>query len=617
MADKAVDKSAENRKNARPAGRVGAMMPGEKAKKFGPTIKKLIGYLAEYKFRVIIVFIFAIAATCLNTIGLAILGNATDVIVDGLKAGAIDFSRLGKVILFLIGLFAVAWLCSFLQGFIMARVSQLITYKLRRQMSEKLDRLPLKYFDSKTHGEIQSRFINDIETINQTLLNSITQTISSAATVICILAMMLSISPIMTVIALLILPASMFIIKIVISRSQGYFHDQQKFLGDVNGHVEEMYTGHTIIKAFGREQKTTEDFDKINEKLYGSAWKSQFFSGLMMPLTALVGNLGYVAMCVAGGYLAFGGVISIGNIQTFLLYVRNLNQPVQNVANVMNLLQSTAAAAERIFELIEEPEEEDAFGSSKEGKIDFDQTSHKGEVSFRHIRFGYDPDEPVIKDFTYVAKPGSRVAIVGPTGAGKTTLVKLVMRFYELDGGDIFIDDHDITEYSRHDLRYLFGMVLQDSWLFSGTIRENIAYGKPDATDEEIIRAAKAAHIHHFISTQPKGYDTPINEDASNISQGQKQLLTIARAMLADNPILILDEATSSVDTRTERQIQSAMANLMKGRTSFVIAHRLSTIKDADHIIVIDHGDIVEQGTHDDLLAMDGYYAKLYNSQFA
>ena len=607
----------KNIKNARPAGRVGAMMPGEKAKNFGPTIKKLIGYLAAYKFRVVIVFLFAIAATCLNTIGLAILGNATDVIVDGLRAGGIDFTRLGRVIMLLGGIFAVAWLCSFLQGFIMARVSQLITYKLRRQMSEKLDRLPLKYFDSKTHGEIQSRFINDIETINQTLLNSITQTISSAATVICILVMMLSISPVMTIIALLILPVSMLIIKVVVSRSQGFFHDQQRYLGDVNGHVEEMYTGHTIIKAFGREDTTTEEFDEINESLYSSAWKSQFFSGLMMPLTALVGNLGYVAMCVAGGYFALGGVITIGNIQTFLLYVRNLNQPVQNVANVMNLLQSTAAAAERIFELIEEPEEDDAFGSSKEGKIDFDETSHKGEVSFRNIRFGYEPGEPVIRDFSYVAKPGSRVAIVGPTGAGKTTLVKLVMRFYELDGGDIFIDDHDITEYSRHDLRYLFGMVLQDSWLFSGTIRENIAYGKPDATDEEIIRAAKAAHIHHFISTQPLGYDTPINEDASNISQGQKQLLTIARAMLADNPILILDEATSSVDTRTERQIQSAMANLMKGRTSFVIAHRLSTIKDADHIIVIDHGDIVEQGTHEELLELGGRYAELYNSQFA
>ncbi len=611
------DNRSRNNKNARPAGRAGAMMPGEKAKKFGPTIKKLLGYLAEYKFRVILVFIFAIVATCLNTIGLAILGNATDIIVEGVKAGAIDFTKLGRVILLLAGLFGIAWLCSFSQGFIMAKVSQMITYKLRSQMSEKLDRLPLKYFDSKTHGEIQSRFINDIETINQTLQNSITQTISSAATVICIIVMMLSISPVMTIIALLILPVSMMIIKLVVSHSQGHFHDQQRYLGDVNGHVEEMYTGHTIIKAFGREEKTTEEFDAINENLYSSAWKSQFLSGLMMPFTALVGNLGYVAMCVAGGYLASGGIISIGNIQTFLLYVRNLNQPVQNVANVMNLLQSTAAAAERIFDLIEEKEEDDAFGSDKEGKIDFDRLSHKGEVSFRNIRFGYDPAEPVIKDFTYVAKPGSRVAIVGPTGAGKTTLVKLLMRFYELDGGDIFIDDHDITEYSRHDLRYLFGMVLQDSWLFSGTIRENIAYGKPDATDEEIVRAAKAAHIHHFISTQPRGYDTPINEDASNISQGQKQLLTIARAMLADNPILILDEATSSVDTRTERQIQSAMAALMQGRTSFVIAHRLSTIKDADHIVVIDHGDIVEQGTHEDLLALGGRYADLYNSQFA
>lgn len=600
-----------------PAGRVGAMMPGEKARNFGPTIRKLIGYLAEYKFRVILVFVFAVAATSLNTIGLAILGNATDIIAEGLMGSGIDFGRLGRVIMILAGFFGTAWVCSFSQGFIMARVSQLITYKLRRRMSEKLDKLPLKYYDSKTHGEIQSRFINDIETINQTLLNSITQTISSAATVICIVVMMLSISPVMTVVALLMLPLSMLIIKVVVGRSQGFFHDQQAYLGDVNGHVEEMYTGHTIIKAFGREDMTTDEFDEINGKLYSSAWKSQFFSGLMMPLTALVGNLGYVAMCVVGGYLAFGGVISIGNIQTFLLYVRNLNQPVQNVANIMNLLQSTAAAAERIFELIEEDEEPDAFGSDKEGKIEFDLSTHRGEVSFRNIRFGYDPEKPVIHDFSYVAKPGSRVAIVGPTGAGKTTLVKLLMRFYELDGGDIFIDHHDITEYSRHDLRYLFGMVLQDAWLFSGTIRDNIAYGKPDATDEEIIRAAKAAHIHHFVSMQPQGYDTPINEEASNISQGQKQLLTIARAMLADNPILILDEATSSVDTRTERQIQSAMAALMKGRTSFVIAHRLSTIKDADHIIVMDNGDIVEQGTHEELLAMEGRYAELYNSQFA
>jgi ATP-binding cassette subfamily B protein len=429
--------------------------------------------------------------------------------------------------------------------------------------------------------------------------------------------MMLSISPLMTVVALLILPISWIIIKVVIKYSQGHFHDQQRFLGEVNGHVEEMYAGHTIIKAFGREKQTTAEFDEINENLRNSAWKSQFFSSLMMPLTAFVGNLGYVAMCILGGYLAFNNVISIGNIQTFLLYVRNLNNPVQTVANVMNLLQSTAAAAERIFELIEEEEEEDAFGSEDPSKIKFDAVAHKGEVSFRNVKFGYVPGETVIEDFDYVAKPGSRVAIVGHTGAGKTTIVKLLMRYYELDGGDIFIDHHDIKDYSRSDLRALFGMVMQDAWLFSGTIRDNIRYGTPDATEDEIIAAAKAAHIHHYITTLPQGYDTVINEEASNISQGQKQLLTIARAMLADNPILILDEATSSVDTRTERIIQSAMANLMKGRTSFVIAHRLSTIKDADHILVMANGGIVEQGSHEELLADDGYYAHLYNSQFS
>ena len=603
--------------NSRPAGPAGAMMPGEKAKNFGPTVKKLIGYLSEFKFRIILVFILTIGATVLNTVGLAVLGNATDIIVSGIRKGGIDFVALRNTALLLLGMFGTAWVFSFIQGFVMARASQLITYKLRRQMSEKLDRLPLKYFDTKTHGEIQSRFVNDIETINQSLLNSITQTISSAATVLCILIMMISISPLMTIVALLILPLSWLIIKIVIKNSQGYFRDQQSFLGEVNGHVEEMYTGHTIIKAFGREEQTTEEFDEINEKLRSSAWKSQFFSSLMMPLTAFVGNLGYVAMCILGGYLAFNNVISIGNIQTFLLYVRNLNNPVQTVANVMNMLQSTAAAAERVFELIEEEEEEDAFGTDDPSKIKFDAVAHKGEVSFRNVTFGYKPGETVIEDFDYVAKPGSRVAIVGHTGAGKTTIVKLLMRYYELDGGDIFIDHHDIKDYSRSDLRALFGMVLQDAWLFSGTIRDNIRYGTPDATDEEIIAAAKAAHIHHYIMTLPQGYDTVINEEASNISQGQKQLLTIARAMLADNPILILDEATSSVDTRTERIIQSAMANLMRGRTSFVIAHRLSTIKDADHILVMAYGGIVEQGSHEELLAEDGYYAHLYNSQFS
>ena len=599
-----------------PAGPAGAMMPGEKAREFGRTIRKLISYLAPYKFRIFIVFGFTIAATVLNTIGLAILGNATDIIVDGVKAGALDTGRLGDCVKLLILLFGSAWVFGYTQGFIMAGVSQKVIYTLRKQMSEKLDRLPLKYYDGKTHGEIQSRFVNDIETINQSLLNSITQVISSAATVICIVTMMLIINPMMTIVALMILPISFIIIRVVIAGSQGHFNKQQSSLGEVNGYVEEMYSGHTIIKAFNREDISTKEFDEINDKLYSSAWKSQFFSGLMMPLTALVGNLGYVAMCILGGYLAFKGTISIGNIQTFLLYVRNLNQPVQNVANVMNILQSTAAAAERIFELIAEEEEEDALGSDASCKVKFDEEAHKGEVSFRNVKFGYVDSETIIHDFSYVAKPGNRVAIVGPTGAGKTTLVKLVLRFYELDGGDIFIDHHDIKDYARQDLRHLFGMVLQDAWLFNGSIKDNIKYGNTEATDEEVIAAAKAAHIHRFISTLPDGYDTLINEEATNISHGQKQLLTIARAMLADSPILILDEATSSVDTRTEKLIQSAMANLMEGRTSFVIAHRLSTIKDADHILVIDSGDIVEQGTHEELLAKGGYYADLYNSQF-
>lgn len=603
-------------KNGGPSGPAGALMPGEKAKEFGRTIKKLISYLAPYKFRIFIVFGFTIAATVLNTIGLAILGNATDIIVDGVKAGALDTVRLFDCVKLLLLLFGLAWVFAYTQGFIMAKVSQKVIYTLRKQMSEKLDRLPLRYYDGKTHGEIQSRFVNDIETINQSLLNSITQVISSAATVICIVTMMLIINPMMTIVALMILPISFIIIRVVIAGSQGHFNRQQSSLGEVNGYVEEMYSGHTIIKAFNREKISTEEFNEINDKLYSSAWKSQFFSGLMMPLTALVGNLGYVAMCILGGYLAFKGSISIGNIQTFLLYVRNLNQPVQNVANVMNILQSTAAAAERIFELIAEEEEEDALGDDPDGKVKFDEASHKGEVSFRNVKFGYNEGETIIHNFNYVAKPGSRVAIVGPTGAGKTTLVKLLLRFYELDGGDIFIDHHDIKDYARQDLRDLFGMVLQDAWLFNGSIKDNIKYGNINADDEEVIAAAKAAHIHNFISTLPDGYETQINEEATNISHGQKQLLTIARAMLADSPILILDEATSSVDTRTEKLIQSAMANLMEGRTSFVIAHRLSTIKDADHILVIDNGDIVEQGTHEELLDKGGYYADLYNSQF-
>ncbi len=594
------------------------MMPGEKAKNFGPTMKRLIGYLAKHKVKVILVFIFAIVSTIFSIIGPTILGNATDEVVKGFMSPlGMNWDSLFTILLTLGIIYGLSFVFSFAQGFIMSKVAQQVTYEMRLQISEKMDRLPLKYFDSRTHGETQSRVINDIETINQSLNQSLTQTITSAATIIGILIMMIRISLVMTLVALVVLPLSTIVIKVVVSHSQGQFKDQQNFLSDVNGHVEEMYTGHTIVKAFNREEDSLETFDDINGKLCNAAFKSQFYSGFMMPLTAFVGNLGYVAVCVLGGYMTLHGKISIGDIQAFIMYVRNFNQPLQQVANVMNMLQSTAAAAERVFDFISEDEEKDAYGTEDTSKAHLDMSAHHGEVSFKDVSFGYEPDAPIINDFSYVVKPGSQVAIVGPTGAGKTTIVKLLMRYYELDGGDIWVDDHDITDYSRSELRSLFGMVLQDTWLFSGTIKDNIRYGKMDATDEEIERAAKAAHIDHFIRTQPNGYDMVINEEATNISQGQKQLLTIARAMLADKPILILDEATSSVDTRTEKQIQSAMTRLMKGRTSFVIAHRLSTIKDADWILVMDHGDIVEQGPHDALLAENGFYANLYNSQFA
>ncbi|MCI2063059.1 MAG: ABC transporter ATP-binding protein/permease [Eubacteriaceae bacterium] len=594
------------------------MMPGEKAKNFGPTMKKLMHYLAKYKISIIVVFVFAIASTIFTIIAPTILGNATDEIVKGfMSPQGINWDTLDKILIFLTVIYGLSFLFSFVQGWIMSKVAQQVTYEMREQISSKIDRLPLKYFDGRTHGETQSRVINDIETINQTLNQSLTQTITSAATILGVLIMMIRISLVMTIVALIVLPLSAIVIKLVVNRSQGQFKDQQNFLSDVNGHVEEMYTGHMIVKAFNREDESLETFDEINEKLCNAAFKSQFYSGFMMPSTQFIGNVGYVAVCVLGGYLAINGKVSIGDIQAFITYVRSFNQPVQQVANVMNLLQSTAAAAERVFDFIEEDEEDDAYGTTEETKVHVDMAHHHGEVSFKDVKFGYEKDEPIIKDFSYVAKPGSQVAIVGPTGAGKTTIVKLLMRYYELDGGDIWVDDHDITDYSRSELRSLFGMVLQDTWLFNGTIRDNIRYGKMDATDEEIENAAKAAHIHHFIMTQPNGYDMEINEEATNISQGQKQLLTIARAMLANRPILILDEATSSVDTRTEKLIQSAMTKLMYGRTSFVIAHRLSTIKEADWILVMNHGDIIEQGTHEDLLAQNGFYANLYNSQFA
>ena len=600
-------------------GKAAKMMPGEKAKDFKGTILKLFGYLKHYKLQLVVVVFAAILSTVFTTISPAILGKGTDIVVKGITGDGVDYKALAAILGMLVCLYVASWLFGVIQSWIMAKVSQNVIYTLRKRISEKLDRLPLKYFDRVTYGEVQSRMINDVETINQTLTASITQMITAVITIVGILAMMLSISITMTLAAMVVIPASLIIIKLVVGKSQKHFRSQQEYLGKVNGHVEEMFSGHDIVKAFNREEISGASFSEYNGKLSESAWKSQFFSGLMMPLTQLVGNLAYVMVCFLGGYLALKGRISIGQIQAFIQYVRSFNQPMQQVANIVNQLQSTAAAAERVFELLEEEEEVDAAADdSSAGAADYDPTPDvDGDVAFRNVSFGYLPDEPIIKNFSFEAKAGQRVAIVGPTGAGKTTLVKLLMRYYELDGGEIFVDGRDIRSMTRHELRSRFGMVLQDTWLNSNSIMDNIKYGRPEATDEEVVEAAKAAHADHFIRTLPGGYDMQINEEATNISAGQKQLLTIARAILADAPILILDEATSSVDTRTERIIQKAMNNLMKGRTSFIIAHRLSTIRDADHILVLDQGDIVEQGNHDELLAAGGFYAKLYNSQFA
>lgn len=590
-------------------------MPAEKAKNFGKTMKTLFSYLAPYKFRVAMVFLFAVLSTVFTIISPTVLGAATDKVVEGIMATTgVDFGGLLNILMALLAMYLLSLAFGTFQGWIMADVSQKVIYTLRNEMSVKLDRLPLKYFDSKTHGEFQSRMVNDIETVNQTLSNSLTMAISSVATVAGTLIMMLRINVVMTLAALVSIPLSMLVIKLVVSKSQRHFRNQQKYLGLVNGHVEEMYAGHEIIKAFNREDESEKTFDEYNDGLCEAAWKSQFISGIMQPATVLIGNLSYVVVCLLGGFLAINGRVSIGDIQAFIQYVRNFNQPVSQLASIINQFQSAAAAAERIFELIDEEEEKDL---DKEPAAHIDAADAKGHVSFENVSFGYKEGEPVINNFTFDAKPGQRVAIVGHTGAGKTTIVKLLMRFYELDGGRITIDDTDITDLSRENLRELFAMVLQDTWLYNDTVRENIRYGSSKATDSQVEEAAKAAHIDHFIRTQPKGYDMEINEEASNISQGQKQLITIARAFLADAPILILDEATSSVDTRTETLIQKAMSNLMQGRTSFIIAHRLSTIRDADHILVMDHGDIIEQGTHESLLAQGGVYEKLYNSQFA
>ena len=591
-------------------------MNGEKAKDFSGAVKKLLRYMSKYKIRLIGMMIFAIVGTVFNIVGPKILGKATTELFNGLVAkvngtGGIDFDKIGKILLWTLGLYLCSAAFSFVQGFIMTGISNDVSYSLRKDISGKMNRLPMKYYESRTYGEVLSRITNDVDTLQQGLNQSITQLITSVTTLIGVFIMMLSINVWMTLCALLILPCSMFIISKVMKRSQKYFRQQQKYLGDVNGQVEEVYAGQNIVKAFNKEDAVMATFEETNKKLYESGWKSQFFSGMMMPIMQFVGNIGYVMVALLGGFMTIKGVIEVGDIQSFFQYIRNFTQPVQQIAQVTNMMQSAAAASERVFEFLEEEEEEQTV----EHPVTL-ENGVEGHVTFEHVSFGYRPDQIIIKDFSEQVQPGQKIAIVGPTGAGKTTLVKLLMRFYDVNSGRILIDGHDIREFDRRNLREWFGMVLQDTWLFNGTIMENIRYGRLDATDEEVIAAAKAAHAHRFIQTLPEGYNTVLNEEASNVSQGQKQLLTIARAILADNRLLILDEATSSVDTRTEERIQKAMDNLMKGRTSFVIAHRLSTIKDADVILVMKDGDIIEQGNHEELLAMNGFYANLYNSQF-
>lgn len=591
------------------------MMPAEKAKDFNGSIGKLIKYVGSYKIAIFIVMIMAAASTVFNVAGPKVLGKATTGLSEGLMrkiagTGGIDFDYIGKILLIVLGLYVCSAIFNFAQGWIMTGISQKICYRLRKEISEKINRMPMKYFESRTYGEVLSRITNDVDTLGMGLNQSITTIITSTATMIGVLIMMLSISPLMTIIAIVILPISVWLISFVIKKSQNYFKTQQEYLGHINGQIEETYGGHMVVKSFNKEKDMVDEFNRTNNVLYSSAWKSQFFSGMMHPIMAFVGNLGYAGVALSGGLLAINGVITIGDIQAFIQYVRNFTQPITQIAQVINQVQSMAAASERVFEFLNEEEEEQIV------KNPVSTDNIRGEVEFDHVRFGYKEDQVIIRDFCAKVKPGQKVAIVGPTGAGKTTMVKLLMRFYDVNSGEIRIDGHNIKDFNRRELRDAFGMVLQDTWLYKDTIMENIRYGKLEASDEEVIAAAKAAHAHHFIETLPGGYNMELNEDASNVSQGQKQLLTIARAILADNPILILDEATSSVDTRTEIQIQNAMDNLMKGRTSFVIAHRLSTIKDADIILVMKDGDIVEQGNHEELLAKGGFYAGLYNSQF-
>ncbi len=614
------DQTSSNFKAGRPhrgpgGGMHGGMAPGEKAKDFKGSFRKLSAYIGRYKIAIFIVMILAACSTVFSVLGPKIMGRATTALSEGLMrkiagTGGIDFARIGNILLFTLGLYLTSSVLSFFQGWIMTGITQKVCYRMRKEISEKINRMPMKYFESRTYGEVLSRITNDVDTLGMGLSQSVTMIITSLATLAGTLVMMLSISWIMTLIALVILPVSAVLISLVVKFSQKYFKTQQEYLGHINGQVEETYGGHLVVKAFNKEEETVRSFQETNRVLYESAWKSQFLSGLMHPIMIFVGNLGYAGVAISGGILAIRGTIGIGDIQAFIQYVRNFTQPIQQIAQVINQVQSMTAASERVFEFLEEEEESQTteHPASLEGLT--------GKVEFEHVSFGYRKDQTIIHDFCAEVKPGEKIAIVGPTGAGKTTMVKLLMRFYDVDSGSIKIDGNDLREFNRRELRDAFGMVLQDTWLFRGSIMENIRYGKLDATDEEVIAAAKAAHAHHFIQTLPGGYEMELNEDASNVSQGQKQLLTIARAILADNRILILDEATSSVDTRTELRIQKAMDNLMKGRTSFIIAHRLSTIRDADLILFMKDGDIVEQGNHKELMKKQGYYAELYNSQF-
>ena len=603
----------------RPRGPMGGpgrgMIPGEKSKDFKNSIEKLVRYLGRYWYAIVAVMIFAAVSTVFSVAGPKVMARATNALVEGLGkkiagTGSIDFTYIAKVLLFTLGLYICSAVFSFIQGMIMTGITQKTCYRMRKEISEKINRMPMKYFESRTYGEVLSRITNDVDTLGQSLNQSVTQIITSVATLVGTLVMMISISGIMTLISLVILPVSAILISFIIKHSQKYFRQQQEYLGHINGQVEEVYGGHLVVQAYNKQESTIKKFEDTNQILFQSAWKSQFLSGLMQPIMQFVGNLGYVGVAISGGLLAIRGTIGVGEIQAFIQYVRNFTQPIQQIAQVANMLQSMAAASERVFEFLDEEEEE----LTVEHAVHLDHVD--GYVDFSHVSFGYNPGQIIIRDFSAHVTPGQKIAIVGPTGAGKTTMVKLLMRFYDVTGGAIQVDGHDIRDFNRQELRDAFGMVLQDTWLFKGSIMENIRYGRLDATDEEVIEAAKAAHAHHFIQTLPGGYQMELNEDASNVSQGQKQLLTIARAILADNPILILDEATSSVDTRTEVRIQKALDNLMRGRTSFIIAHRLSTIRNADLILVMKDGDIIEQGTHEQLLAQKGFYADLYNSQF-